>query len=83
MAIKVVRNEAGNCVNFVGSTNPTYWNACLSAQVDLEDSSRINVINDIRTVVEGEPVYEFYKVSYLEFQDAEGNAFATAQACAD
>ena len=83
MAIRVVRNEAGNCVNFVGSTNPTYWNACLSATVDLEDSTRINVINDVRTVVEGSPVYEFYKVSYLEFRDRDDNPFADAQECAD
>ena len=37
MAIRIVRNDTGNCINFVGSTQPAYWNACLSAEVDAED----------------------------------------------
>ena len=76
--IKVVRNRAGNCVNFIGTTNPAYWNACLSAQVDTEDNTRINVINDLRTANVNEPVYEFYKIPYTEFQDRDGNSFASA-----
>ena len=76
--IKVVRNRAGNCVNFIGTTNPAYWNACLSAQVDTEDNTRINVINDLRTQDVNEPVYEFYKIPYTEFQDRDGNSFASA-----
>ena len=47
MTIKIVRNDAGNCVNFVGTTNPAYWNACLSAEVDSEDPNRINIINNV------------------------------------
>lgn len=83
MAIRVVRNDAGNCVNFIGTTNPAYWNACLSAEVDRDDATRINVINDIRTQLEEATVYEFYKIPYTDFEDAEGNAFSTSQDCAD
>lgn len=80
--IKVVRNEAGNCINFVGTTNPAYWNACLSAEVDTEDATRINVINNVRTVQQGEKVYEFFKIPHTKFQDADGNGFANATECA-
>lgn len=83
MTIKIVRNEAGNCVNFVGTTNPAYWNACLSAEVDSEDPTRINVLNNIRTSDPAEPVYEFYKIPFTSFVDRDGNAFADAQATAD
>ena len=78
MAIRVIRNAAGNCVNFLGSSNPVYWNACLSAVVDGTYSDRINIINDIRTVAEGTTVYEFFQVPYTDFADADGNAFNTA-----
>ena len=81
--IRVVRNEQGNCVNFVGTTNPAYWNACLSAVVDDEDPTRISIINDIRTKDGSDPVYEFYKIPFVEFADADGNVFATAQETAD
>ena len=81
--IRVVRNEQGNCVNFVGTTNPAYWNACLSAVVDDEDPTRISIINDIRTKDGSDPVYEFYKLPFSEFADADGNVFATAQETAD
>jgi len=70
MSIRIVRNDTGNCINFVGSTQPAYWNACLSAEVDAEDPLRINIINDIRTVEVGETVYEFYKISFTDFVDA-------------
>ena len=74
--IRVVRNDAGNCINFVGTSNPAYWNACLSAQVNNEDDQRIDIINDIRSVEQGSPVYEFYAVQYTDFTDADGNVFA-------
>lgn len=83
MTIRVVRNDAGNCINFVGTTNPAYWNACLSAEVDSEDPNRINVINNIRTQAVEEPVYEFYKIEYTEFADRDGNPFASAQETAE
>ena len=82
MAIRIVRNQDGNCITFQGSTNPVYWNACLSAEVDAENPDRINVINDIRSA-DGPTVYEFFKIPFTEFRDADGNSFATAQDAAD
>lgn len=83
MAIKITRNEAANCINFVGSTNPAYFNACLSAEINSEDSDRIDIINDIRTEEGGVTEYEFYAVDYTDFADKDGNAFASAQAAVD
>ena len=83
MAIKIKRNEAGNCINFEGSSNPTYWNACLSAVVDTVVADSVNVINDIITAELGDTEYEFYQIPFTEFLDKDGNTFATAQECAD
>lgn len=83
MAIRIVRNEAGNCINFFGSSNPTYWNACLSGQVDSTDANAVNVINDIITAQTGQTEYEFFRIPYTEFTDADGNGFADAQTAAD
>ena len=82
MAIRIERNEQGNCINFHGATNPTYWNACLSAQVDESDSNTINIINDIITSQTGVTQYEFYKIPFVDFTDAEGNSFADAATAA-
>lgn len=81
--IKVVRNDAGNCVNFLGTSNPAYWNGCLSAEVDSEDNTRVNVINSVRTIQVGETVYEYFKIPFTKFQDENGNGFATAQDAVD
>ena len=83
MAIRIVRNEAGNCINFYGATNPTYWNACLSGEVDSTETDSVNIINDIITSQTGETQYEFFRIPYTEFTDAEGNGFADAQTTAD
>jgi len=83
MAIRITRNEQGNCITFVGSSNPAYWNACLSAQINATDTSRIDIINDIRSANSAETQYEFYAVSYLEFADKDGIAFASAQELVD
>ena len=83
MPITVARNAAGNCINFLGTTHPAYWNACLSAEVDDVDDDRINVINNIRTLDGDGTVYEFYKIPYTEFRNADGDAFATAQDAAE
>jgi len=83
MAIRIQRNEAGNCINFHGASNPTYWNACLSGSVDAEFTDTVSVVNDIITAQTGETEYEFYRVPFTQFVDADGNAFATAQDCAD
>ena len=78
MTIKIVRNADGNCITFEGSTNPVYFNACLSGQVDPTFTDKINVINDIATAQSAETVYEFYQIDYTEFRDAENAPFATA-----
>ena len=83
MSIRIVRNEQGNCINFYGSSNPTYWNACLSGQVDPSKPDKINVINDIITAQTGIVEYEFFRIPYTEFTDADGNAFTTPQETAD
>ena len=73
MAIRIVRNEEGNCINFYGATNPTYWNACLSGEVDSTETDSVNIINDIITAQTGETQYEFFRIPYTEFVDADGN----------
>ena len=78
MTIRIVRNENGNCITFVGSSQPAYWNSCLSGEVNTEDNTRVDVINDIRTTDPGAPFYEFFGMPYTEFVDAEGNSFANA-----
>ena len=83
MSIKIKRNEAGNCINFEGSSNPTYWNACLSAVVDVNVPNTVNVVNDIITAQLGDTEYEFYQIPFEQFSDKDGNAFATAQEAAD
>ena len=83
MAIRILRNNNGNCVTFVGSSQPAYWNACLSGEVNDDDNTRVNVINDIRTTDSENPIYEFFAVPYTDFQDADGNSFADATECAD
>lgn len=83
MAIKIIRNEAGNCVTFQGSSNPVYWNSCLSGEVDETENQLINIKNDVRSIDELETVYEFYRIPYIDFQDSSGNSFSTAQECAE
>lgn len=83
MAIRVTRNDAGNCITFVGSTNPVYWNSCLSAQINENNTNNIDVINDIRSVEEGTTVYEFFNIPYTDFQDKDGNDFDSPSAAAD
>ena len=83
MAIRIERNEQGNCINFHGSSNPTYWNACLSGEVDSTDNSAVNVVNDIITAQTGVKEFEFYQIPFTEFVDADGNGFSDAQAAAD
>ena len=83
MAIRITRNDAGNCINFVGSSNPAYWNACLSAVINSEDSNRVDIINDIRSENEDEIQYEFYAVDFNDFADKDNNAFTSAQQMVD
>ena len=83
MAIRITRNEEGNCITFVGSSNPAYWNACLSAEINENDSERVDIINDIRTANEDTVQYEFYAVRYQDFADRDNNVFTTAQEMVD
>jgi hypothetical protein len=83
MAIRVERNEQGNCVNFHGSSNPTYWNACLTASVDETITDTINVVNDIITAQTGVTEYEFFQIPFTEFTRADNSDFSTAQEAAD
>jgi len=83
MAIRIERNEAGNCINFHGASNPTYWNACLSGEIDPDFPTTVNVLNDIISAQTGIKEYEYFRIEYTEFVDKEGNAFVDAQACAD
>ena len=83
MSFRVTRNAAGNCINFIGSSNPAYWNACLSAEEDSEVAGTINVVNDIRTVSSGATQYEFYQVPYDTFLRADGTSFANATEAAE
>jgi len=78
MSIKIKRNEAGNCITFEGSSNPVYWNSCLSGEIDSSDSTLVNIINDVRTVQSGTPFYEFFRIPYTEFLDANGSSFASS-----
>jgi hypothetical protein len=79
MAIRITRNEAGNCITFVGSSNPVYWNACLSAQLNEGDPTLVDIVNDIRSANEATIQYEFYAVEASGFADKDGNAFDTPQ----
>ena len=83
MAIRVERNEQGNCVNFHGSSNPTYWNACLTASVDDTLTDTINIVNDIITAQTGVTEYEFFQIPYTEFTRADNSNFSNAQEAAD
>lgn len=83
MSIRITRNEAGNCITFVGSSNPAYWNSCLSAQINADDATRFDIINDIRSLNDAETQYEFYAVDFNDFADKDGNAFTDVQAAVD
>jgi hypothetical protein len=81
--IRIERNEDGNCINFHGAANPTYFNACLSGEVDSTYTTRINVINDVRTAQGNETFYEFYQIPYTDLVDGNGDPFGTPQEAAD
>ena len=82
MAIRIVRNDAGNCINFFNSSNPTYWNSCLEGQINEDNPNNVDVINKVRTVEQGSVVYEFYNLPYTDFVDKDENAFENASECA-
>jgi len=83
MAIKVIRNEQGNCIQFEGTTLPVYWNACLSARINASNPNNIDVVNDIETGQTGKEKMEISNEPYTYFIDKDGNTFATAQDAVD
>lgn len=83
MAIKIERNEDGNCIQFLGSKNPVYWNGCLNAEINASDSDSINIRNTSASTGLGRDYFEFFKYDYTEFVDADDNPFASAQECVD
>jgi len=83
MTIRIVRNAAGNCITFRGTTNPIHFNSCLSGEVDAVDSTLVNIVNDIQTAETGVNQYEFFNIPFTEFRDASNVAFTTAQEVAD
>jgi hypothetical protein len=83
MAIRIVRNDAGNCINFFGTSNPTYWNACLEGEINEDNANNVNVVNKVRSVEEGTTVYEFFNLPYTLFQDKDENSFESASECAE
>lgn len=81
--IRVVHNFAGNCINFYNSTQPVYWNGCLNAEVAVGTTDRINIENNIRDVGAGSSIYEFFRVPYTLFVDADNVGFSSAQGAVD
>jgi hypothetical protein len=75
MQIRIVRNDAGNCINFYGTSNPTYWNACLEGVINSDNPNNIDVVNKIRSVEEETTVYEFFNLPYTVFLDRDENSF--------
>ena len=78
MSIKIIRNEEANCITFRGTSVPAYFNACLSGVVSNDDPDLINVRNDIRSQSQVDDFFEFSNIHYSEFEDKDGNPFASA-----
>lgn len=81
MSITVKSNPNANAVNFIGSSNSTFWNAHLEGEVNETDNTRINVINKIAST-DDDPVYEFWAIPFQEIFDKEGNSFSSADSAA-
>lgn len=78
MAILIKRNAAGNCIEFIGSSLPAYYNFILSAQINAEDPTRVDILNDARTSEKGNTEFEFYALDFTDYADADGNVFTSA-----
>jgi len=81
MSIKVKANPNANAVNFIGSSNSTFWNAHLEGEVNADDNTRVNVINKISGTTD-DPVYEFWAIPFDQILDKDGNGFGTADSAA-
>ena len=82
MAIRIARNDAGNCINFFGSSNPTYWNAVLEGEINEDNPNNVNVVNTVRTLEQEKTVYEFFNLPFSDFVDKDENTFENASECA-
>ena len=82
MAIRIARNDAGNCINFFGSSNPTYWNAVLEGEINEDNPNNINVVNTVRSLENEGTVYEFFNLPFSDFVDKDENVFENASECA-
>jgi len=78
MTIQIVANPNANAIELRGMNRGVFYNACLSGSVNLTDSDRVDIINDVRTGAEGEAAYEAYAIHYTEILDADGAAFSSA-----
>ena len=83
MAIRILRNEQANSIQFEGTTFPVYWNSCLSAEISATDANNVNVINDIESQNQPTRKEEISNEPYTSFVDKDGNGFADAQSCVD
>lgn len=79
MTIKIIRNEAGNCINFQGADTPVYWNSCLTAVANDTNPDNINIRNNIKS--DGSEAFEFFNEPFASFVDANGDAFSDLDAC--
>lgn len=80
MTIRIQRNAAGNCIEFVGSSLPAYYNFLLLAQLNAEDPTRVDILNDARTNEKGNTEFEFYALDFNDYSDGDGAAFPSASA---
>ena len=60
-----------------------YWNGCLEASVAVGTTDRINIENNIRDVGAGSSIYEFFRVPYTLFVNADNVGFSSAQDAVD
>lgn len=79
MAIRIERDRIANLVKFHGSTVPQFANKVLTAEVNSQDSTKVDVYNQVGT--DGaDKHYEFFAIPYTSFVDADNNPFADAAA---
>lgn len=81
--IKIGRNAAGNCIQFIGSSLPAYYNFQLRAQLNAQDTTKVDILNDSRTDSSGNTEFEFFALDFLDYAEDDGTAFTTAQEMVD
>ena len=83
MTIRIRRNPSGNCVEFVGSSLPAYYNYLLRAQLNVENPNRVDILNDARSGEKGNTEFEFFALDFADYSDDAGVVFTSAQAMVD